>query len=85
MGLPSILDRAIFDRGKNRAADVTTKLKLSIAAGTHDRVRPLFDGEVQIDSVAPIIMLLSPEEMFLRAFGDPVFDVSELSLSSLAL
>ena len=27
----------------------------------------------------------SPEEMLLRPFGDPVLDVSELSLSSLAL
>jgi 4,5-dihydroxyphthalate decarboxylase len=37
---------------------------------------------VQIDGVDPVCMLLSPEEMFFRAFRAQEFDVSELSLSS---
>jgi 4,5-dihydroxyphthalate decarboxylase len=45
----------------------------------------MVDGDVQIDGVDPIFMLLSPEEMFFRSFRDKAFDVSELSLSSFAI
>jgi 4,5-dihydroxyphthalate decarboxylase len=62
-----------------------SKLKLSVAMGNYDRTRALVDGEVAIDGVDPIYMLLSPEEMFFRAFRDRAFDISELSLSSFAL
>ncbi|MDN5843669.1 MAG: ABC transporter substrate-binding protein [Alcaligenaceae bacterium] len=58
------------------------KLNLSIAMGDYDRNRPLFDGNVQIDGVDPTFMLLSPEEMFFRAFRYQDFDVSEVSFSS---
>lgn len=61
------------------------KIELSIAVGDYDRTRPLVDGTVQIDGVRPAIMLLSPEEMFFRAFRHADFDVCELSLSSFAL
>ena len=57
-------------------------LKLSIAMGDYDRTRPIVDGRVRIDGVDPTCMLLSPEEMFFRAFRYQDFDVSELSLSS---
>lgn len=59
-----------------------TNLKLSVATGDYDRTRPIFDGRVQIDGVDPVCMLLSPEEMFFRAFRHKDFDISELSLSS---
>jgi 4,5-dihydroxyphthalate decarboxylase len=62
-----------------------SKLKLSVAMGNYDRTRPLVDGEVQIDGTDPIYLLLSPEEMFFRAFRDVAFDISELSLSSFAV
>ena len=62
-----------------------SKLKLSVAMGHYDRTRPLVDGDVQIDGVDPIYMLLAPEEMFFRAFRDVAFDISELSLSSFAI
>lgn len=62
-----------------------SKLKLSIAMGNYDRTRPLVDGDVQIDGTDPVYMLLSPEEMFFRAFRDVAFDVSELSLSSFSV
>jgi 4,5-dihydroxyphthalate decarboxylase len=58
------------------------KLNLSVAMGNYDRTRPLYDGEVRIDGTDPVYMLLSPEEMFFRAFRDQAFDISELSLSS---
>jgi 4,5-dihydroxyphthalate decarboxylase len=58
------------------------KLKLSIAIGNYDRVRPLFDGAVQIDGVEPIFMQLPPEEIFFRAFRTQDFDICELSMSS---
>ena len=57
-------------------------LPLSVAIGNYDRCRPLLDGEVQIDGVAPVFMKLSPEEIFFRAFRNAEFDICELSLSS---
>lgn len=59
-----------------------TNLTLSIALGDYDRTRPIHDGRVKIDGVTPITQLLSPEEMFFRAFRHEAFDVSELSFSS---
>ena len=59
-----------------------TNFTLSIAMGDYDRTRPIHDGRVKIDGVNPITQLLSPEEMFFRAFRQEAFDVSELSFSS---
>jgi 4,5-dihydroxyphthalate decarboxylase len=59
-----------------------TKLTLSVAVGEYDRTRALTDGTVQIDGVAPVVMNLSPEEIFFRAFRTAEFDICELSLSS---
>jgi 4,5-dihydroxyphthalate decarboxylase len=59
-----------------------SKLKLSVAMGNYDRTRPLVDNDVRMDGADPVYMLLSPEEMFFRAFRDVAFDISELSLSS---
>ncbi|HEY6717864.1 MAG TPA: ABC transporter substrate-binding protein [Reyranella sp.] len=61
------------------------KLTLSVAVGDYDRTRPLIDGAVQIDGVDPVIMTLSPEEIFFRAFREAPFDICELSLSSFAV
>ena len=58
---------------------------MSIAVGDYDRTRPLADGTVAIDGVKPKFLLLSPEEMFFRAFRHVDFDVCELSLSSFAV
>lgn len=58
------------------------KLELSVAVGDYDRTRPLIDGSVAIDGVRPIVMTLSPEEIFFRAFRHAEFDICELSLSS---
>lgn len=60
-------------------------LKLSLAMGDYDRTRAIYDGRVKIDGVDPICMLLSPEEMFFRAFRHQAFDISELSLSSYSI
>lgn len=59
-----------------------SQMRLSLAMGDYDRTRPIVDGRVLIDGVDPIPMLLSPEEMFFRAFRHDAFDISELSLSS---
>ena len=59
-----------------------SKLQLSVAIGDYDRMRPLVDGLVQIDSIDAQFMLLDPEEIFFRAFRHADFDVCELSLSS---
>lgn len=60
-------------------------LRLSIAVGDYDRMRPLMDGTVQIDGVDPVFMRLSPEEIFFRALRNSEFDVCELSLSSFSV
>lgn len=57
-------------------------LKLSVAVGPYDRVRPLIDGEVRIDAVEAKFMMLEAEEIFFRAFRHADFDVCELLLSS---
>jgi 4,5-dihydroxyphthalate decarboxylase len=62
-----------------------SRLRLSVAIGDYDRVRPLVDGAVQIDGVDPVFMLLSPEEIFFRAMRNVEFDICELSLSSFTL
>jgi 4,5-dihydroxyphthalate decarboxylase len=62
-----------------------SNLALSLAMGDYDRTRPIVDGRVKIDGVDPICMLLSPEEMFFRAFRHQAFDISELSLSSYSI
>jgi 4,5-dihydroxyphthalate decarboxylase len=59
-----------------------SKLRLSVAVGEYDRTRALSDGSVAIDGVDPVIMNLSPEEIFFRAFRFAEFDICELSLSS---
>lgn len=59
-----------------------SKLQLSVAVGNYDRIRPLVDGEVQIEGVDPVFMLQDPEEIFFRAFRHADFDICELSLSS---
>lgn len=59
-----------------------SKLQLSFAIGDYDRNRPLIDGKVQVDGVDPQFLLLTPEEMFFRAFRHQAFDVSELSFGS---
>ncbi len=59
-----------------------TRLSLSVAVGNYDRTRALIDGRVAIDGVDPVFSVLSPEEMFFRAFRHQAFDISELSLSS---
>lgn len=61
------------------------KLRLSIAIGDYDRNRPLIDGSCAIDGVEPVVMTLTPEEMFYRAMRHEAFDICELSLSSHAL
>lgn len=59
-----------------------SKLKLSVAVGNYDRIRPLVDGDVLIDGVDPVFMLHDPEEIFFRAFRHADFDITELSMSS---
>ena len=61
---------------------VNGKLGLSVAVGDYDRTRPMVDGRVGIDGVAPVFMTLSPEEIFFRAFRHAEFHITELSLSS---
>ncbi|TAN29872.1 MAG: ABC transporter substrate-binding protein [Castellaniella sp.] len=60
-------------------------LKLSFAIGDYDRNRAIIDGRALVDGVDPVVMKLSPEEIFFRAMRHEAFDVCELSLSSFTL
>lgn len=60
-------------------------IPLSVAIGDYDRNRAIIDGRVSIDGVEPIVMTLTPEEIFFRAMRHEAFDVCELSLGSHAL
>ncbi len=60
-------------------------LRLSVAVGNYDRIRPLVDGAVRIDGVDATFMLLDPEEIFFRAFRQADFDICELSMSSYSM
>jgi len=57
-------------------------LELSFAIGDYDRNRPLIDGKIKVDGVDPTFLLLTPEEIFFRAFRHQAFDVCELSFGS---
>jgi 4,5-dihydroxyphthalate decarboxylase len=59
-----------------------SKLRLSIAVGNYDRIRPLVDGDVQMEGVDPFFLLQDPEEIFFRALRHADYDICELSLSS---
>ena len=61
------------------------KLRISVAIGDYDRNRPFINGAVTMDGVEPVVMTLSPEEIFFRAMRHEAFDVCELSLSSFVL
>jgi 4,5-dihydroxyphthalate decarboxylase len=58
------------------------RLQLSLSCTAYDRVRPLFDGRVQIEGVELIPSAIEPEEGFHRAFKFGEFDIAELSISS---
>ena len=59
-----------------------SNLRLSVAVGNYDRMRPIIDGRVPIQGVDPIVMMQEPEELFFRAFRNVDYDICELSLSS---
>lgn len=59
-----------------------SKLQLSFAIGDYDRNRALIDGRVGVDGVDPVFMMLTPEEIFFRAFRHSAFDVCEVSFGS---
>jgi 4,5-dihydroxyphthalate decarboxylase len=57
-------------------------ITLTLACAPYDRVRPLFDGRVQLRGVQVAPVPLASEQSFPRAVTRAEFDVTELSLSS---
>jgi len=55
---------------------------ITLACGDFDRTRLLLDGTVGIEGYKPKFLMMSPEEMFRRAFEGAEFDISELSAST---
>jgi 4,5-dihydroxyphthalate decarboxylase len=59
-------------------------LKLTLACWDYDRTRPLMDGRVQPEGIDLDIKVLRPHETFERQLHRQEFDLSELSLGSIA-
>lgn len=62
-----------------------TKLSLTFAVETYDRIRALQDGRVQPEGIDLNLLYLTVEETFYRQARYQEFDVSEMSLSSFLL
>jgi 4,5-dihydroxyphthalate decarboxylase len=62
-----------------------TKLSLTFAVETYDRIRALQDGRVQPEGIDLNLLYLTVEETFYRHARYQEFDVSEMSLSSFLL
>jgi 4,5-dihydroxyphthalate decarboxylase len=58
---------------------------LSLACWDYDRVKAILDGRVAVDGFALKPTVMTPTDIFARAFTEAPFDVSELSLSSYML
>ena len=60
-----------------------SRLRLSLACGPYDRVRPLLQGLVAVDGVDLTTLEVSPaSELFWRVLRHEEFDIAELSLSN---
>lgn len=59
-----------------------TKIQMTIACGSYDRVRPLQDGSVTAEGLDLNVMILPIEEIFFRVARFQDFDAAEMSLSS---
>ncbi len=58
------------------------KIKMTIACGDYDRVRPLKDGSVRAEGLDLNVIILPIEEIFFRVARFQDFDAAEMSLSS---
>ena len=58
-----------------------SRLALTVATWDYDRVRPLIDGRVDVEGCALNYLVLSPEELFHRAYFNREFDVAEIGFS----
>jgi len=62
---------------------VVSRLRLSLACGPYDRVRPLLQGLVAVDGVDLTTLEVSPaSELFWRMLRHEEFDIAELSMSN---
>ena len=60
-----------------------SKVPMTMAFSRSARLRPLLDGEVEIEGVDLIPCVISPGDLFWRQLRHQEFDLSELSLASL--
>lgn len=59
-----------------------SKIKMTIACGNYDRIRPLSDGSVRAEGLDLNVIILPIEEIFFRMARFQDFDAAEMSLSS---
>lgn len=59
-----------------------SKIRLTLASGDYDRVRPLWDGGVVAEGLDLNVVRLPVEEIFFRMARYQEFDAAEMSLSS---
>lgn len=57
-------------------------IRLTIACGDYDRIRPIWDGSVSAEGLDLNVLLLPIEEIFFRMARYQEFDAAEMSLSS---
>jgi 4,5-dihydroxyphthalate decarboxylase len=62
-----------------------TRLELSMALTPNPRTQPLLDGAIEVEGVSYIPTRSHPSELFYRQLRFGEFDVSEMSLASLAI
>jgi 4,5-dihydroxyphthalate decarboxylase len=58
------------------------KIKMTLASGDYDRVRPLWDGGIKAEGLDLNVILLPVEEIFFRMARYREFDAAEFSFSS---
>lgn len=58
-----------------------SRLRLTLATGNIDRVRPIFDGRVAVEGCDVNHLLMNVEEVFHRSIRNGEFDVVELGFS----
>lgn len=69
----------------SRPDRVVTSLRLSAALSSNPLTRPLLNGEVSAEGIDLVASAIHPSEMFWRQLRFFDFDISEMSLSSLAI
>jgi 4,5-dihydroxyphthalate decarboxylase len=62
-----------------------SKIALCFVTGRNERVRPIYDGSVEIEGVELVVTHSDPSETFWRQLNFEEFELAEMSISSLLI